>query len=470
MKPRNPARLKSIVKAAFISGYTVFAIQAHAQTITENTTGTVDDLFYSFWKDVGDVSMTLHEGGRYQSEWDANIINWIGGIGWNPGGPKVVNYSGSYTPNPDANSYLTLYGWTTEPLIEYYVIESYGSWYPGDGGTYYGTYQSDGALYDAFYVWRTVGGINGQQRIAYYSIRRDKHEFGPVSGTITSGNHFAAWSQMGLELGDHEYMIFATEGYQSGGSSDITVSEGSPGCGFYDSMPICCTVSSDKDNDGYGELFTGEQCIVTEDTIGWHPSNPNDVLAAINIGGIFESVNVGGIWYEPNSFVSGGQSLATQVKITNSDDNALYSSAVIGEYSIDIPIPENQYVAVHLGFVEIFADEVEERVFDVTIEGQTVFSGVDLVATNGRFIPWEPAPISVEVNDGTLNIELSSPHKNAILNSVLVTQSEAPNFSSSSISSSEPSDSETVSGGSYSAALLFLLAVLGLSVQGRRRF
>src|SRR5690606_21370820 len=65
----------------------------------------------------------------------------------------------------------------------------------------------------------------------YFSVRNPKKGFGNISGTITVANHFNYWASRGLNLGNHDYMVFATEGYQSQGSSDITISSGGSGDG-----------------------------------------------------------------------------------------------------------------------------------------------------------------------------------------------------------------------------------------------
>tara|TARA_Y100001968_G_scaffold205853_1_gene189056 strand:- start:832 stop:2283 length:1452 start_codon:yes stop_codon:yes gene_type:complete len=206
-----------------------------AQTLYQNDTGTHDGYYYSFWKDSGDASFTLMPGGRYQSQWNSSTNNWVGGKGWNPGGRKVVNYEGYYGVNSSQNSYLALYGWTRNPLIEFYIIESYGSYDPSScsGGTNYGTFQSDGATYRMRRCQRVQQpSIEGTQTFyQYFSVREPIKGYGNVSGTITTGNHFDAWASVGLNLGSFDYMVMASEGYQSSGSSDITVSEDTSGGG-----------------------------------------------------------------------------------------------------------------------------------------------------------------------------------------------------------------------------------------------
>lgn len=226
LRIKSKSLLSSVICAAALC-----ATAVSAQTLTSNSTGTNNGFYYSFWKDSGNASMTLHSGGRYASQWNSGTNNWVGGKGWNPGNnSKVVSYSGYYGVNNSQNSYIALYGWTRSPLIEYYVIESYGSYNPAScaGGTDYGSFQSDGATYNVRRCLRTQQpSIDGTQTFyQYFSVRNPKKGFGNISGTVTFANHVNFWRSKGLNLGNHNYMVLATEGYQSNGSSDLTISEG----------------------------------------------------------------------------------------------------------------------------------------------------------------------------------------------------------------------------------------------------
>src|SRR5690606_15059924 len=134
---------------------------------------------------------------------------------------------------------------------------------------------------------------------------------------------------------------------------NLTITDGGtppppPSCGNEGGVEVCCNIAADPDGDGMG-MENGEACIVTEDTAGWHPPNPSDVLAAINVGGQGDAVQIGETYYAPNLYAIDGMANATTDSVTGGN-SSVYQTELYGDFSFCIPI-SNQRVTVELGFV-----------------------------------------------------------------------------------------------------------------------
>lgn len=194
-----------------------------AQTIYDNEIGTQDNYNYELWKDYGTTSMTLNGGGTFSCQW-SNIGNALFRKGIKFDSTKtyqqIGNISIEYGCNykPDGNSYLCVYGWSTDPLVEYYIVESWGTWRP-PGATAKGQITVDGGTYDVYETTRVnQPSIQGDTTFKqYWSVRTSKR----TSGTISVTEHFKAWENMGLKMGKLYEAALNVEGYQSNGSADV---------------------------------------------------------------------------------------------------------------------------------------------------------------------------------------------------------------------------------------------------------
>lgn len=197
-----------------------------ATTLTENATGTIDGYNYELWKDNGTTSMTLNGGGKFSCSW-SNINNALFRTGkkfdktktYKDLGNITLDYACDYQPN--GNSYLAVYGWTTDPLVEYYIIDSWGTWKPPGNVTSKGQITVDGGTYDIYETDRInqpsiIGTATFKQ---YWSVRTTKR----TSGTISVSEHFKQWEKNGLNMGGKFYEAsLVVEGYQSSGKADVT--------------------------------------------------------------------------------------------------------------------------------------------------------------------------------------------------------------------------------------------------------
>jgi len=176
-------------------------------------------LTYEIWTDGTPGCMTNTARG-FKAEWTKGNDNYLARKGVRPGSKSpVVTYSAKYQPN--GVSYLAIYGWTQKPLIEYYIVDSWGGWRP-PGTRVIGTVNANGGTYDIYTATRVnKPSIEGTKTFTqFWSVRQTKR----TSGIITVASHFEAWAKFGLTMGTFYEVSLVIEGYRSSGSADVTVS------------------------------------------------------------------------------------------------------------------------------------------------------------------------------------------------------------------------------------------------------
>jgi endo-1,4-beta-xylanase len=101
-------------------------------------------------------------------------------------------------------------GWSTGPLVEYYINENSNNFNLGtinSGTTHRGTVVSDGSTYDIYtHTQVNQPSIQGTATFPQFiSVRQNKR----TSGTVTVQNHVNAWAALGMNLGTMNYQIMA---------------------------------------------------------------------------------------------------------------------------------------------------------------------------------------------------------------------------------------------------------------------
>ena len=195
---------------------------------TRNTIARFGDFDFELWsQNIDDVSMTLTGGGTFECEW-TNAYNVLFRMGRKLGsintyreyGEIFFDYAAEHNIIRGDVSYLCVYGWTEDPLIEFYVIENHGRYKPPGGIGFVDRIEVDGCLYDVYEATRTeqpsIQGIRTFQQ--YFSVNRSRR----TEGTISLHEHFKAWEELGLDMSGKMYEVaLCVEGYRSSGNANV---------------------------------------------------------------------------------------------------------------------------------------------------------------------------------------------------------------------------------------------------------
>ena len=236
---------KSIFKK-IISACTTAVMLASSTSVVPSMVANADDAQdrgniggydYEMWNQYGQGQVSMQpSAGSFTCSW-SGIENFLARMGKNYdtlkknyksiGSDITLTYDVEYTPR--GNSYMCVYGWTRNPLMEYYIVEGWGDWRPpGNDGENKGTVTLDGNTYDIRKTMRyNQPSLDGTKTFPqYWSVRKtsgsQNNKTNYMQGTIHVGRHFDAWSKSGLDMSGTLYEVSLNiEGYKSSGSANV---------------------------------------------------------------------------------------------------------------------------------------------------------------------------------------------------------------------------------------------------------
>ena len=222
--------IKRFAAGAVGTALAVMSIPALPQVGAYQEMGTKDGYDWEMWEEYGNgqFNMSVGNAGTYECSWSGihNILfrsgkKWNNNPKWTSLDGIAVDYAADYRPN--GNSYLCIYGWMTEPTVEYYICDNYGTWRPpGNGFSKKGNKNIDGVDYEIYEGRHTGPSIFSSNETfnQYWSIVLEGQK--RSSGTITVSEHFAAWEAFGITLGGLHEVALNVEGWESSGTAKVT--------------------------------------------------------------------------------------------------------------------------------------------------------------------------------------------------------------------------------------------------------
>jgi endo-1,4-beta-xylanase len=139
----------------------------------------------------------------------ASNAAWVGGHGWSSGSTRTISWSGSCNM---CNWGIGIYGWATNPLVEYYIGRS--------GGSSAGSYSTSKGSFTLYTNNCNGPNITGSGTFYQYNCS------GNGGSGQNMGEHNSGWNNLGkgTNLGGG-YQLVGGENY-GGGNGTMTISVG----------------------------------------------------------------------------------------------------------------------------------------------------------------------------------------------------------------------------------------------------
>jgi hypothetical protein len=199
---------------------------------TSGETGNIGSTGYSynFWSDgKGSGCMTVYgTDAAFKANW-MNVGDWIARVGLSFDQTKTYDKIGTFSSDfaytmtgitTGGFGNIGIYGWSVNPLHEYYIAENWLGKKPNF--TYVATFTIDGeGTYDVMTNMQTnaanITGTN-QNFVQFWSVRTSPRQCGHIS----ISKHFDEWKSLGLQLGNLEETRILVEAQNNTGTIDFT--------------------------------------------------------------------------------------------------------------------------------------------------------------------------------------------------------------------------------------------------------
>jgi hypothetical protein len=215
---------------------------------------------------------------RFKATWNLGGYGFVARVGRFFDQTKTAEQLGwissdfAHTKSGSGNVWMGIYGWTVDPLIEYYIIEDWNGWRVQY--THKDTITVDGGRYDVYFNVRTnQPSIQGTRTFdQWYSVRKTPRQ----SGHISISEHFDHWKRLGMQQGKLYEAKLKVEGLSGSGTVEFT-----QGTVMVGTKPNAIRMRMDKSPHGRGVLFE-------------HEGGPGDLSLVTATGAEIRSLRVGG--------------------------------------------------------------------------------------------------------------------------------------------------------------------------------
>ena len=224
--------------AMLVIGNTAFPenTKLNAYAADQTLKGSINGYDYELINESGIGNITMAPGANsFNSSWeDIEEFDARMGANYKPLNKDYKNLSPNFKLSydveftPMGNSFIGAYGTTSNPHVEYYIVEGWGDWRPPGGTSPIDSVVSNGLPYDIFETkYYNVPSLDGAISYSqYWSVRKTSaSNYGTTSNikaTINVSDHFKAFEDAGFDMsGSLDGLYFNVKGFRKDGSANV---------------------------------------------------------------------------------------------------------------------------------------------------------------------------------------------------------------------------------------------------------